>query len=179
MRIAFSGSHRTGKTSLIDELLPQLPGYESFNEPYYLLLEEGYEFCHPPSLEDFEEQFERSIEVLDEGGADALFDRCPVDIIGYLLSHKDADKFAVEDRFPRVRTALEKLDLIVFVPIEERDRIQFSPSEDLGGDRSSVDEKLRELLLDDPLDSDVPILCVEGDLQTRIDAVIHEINKDW
>ena len=39
MRIAFSGAHRTGKTSLVDELLFLLPGYVSFDEPYHLMSE--------------------------------------------------------------------------------------------------------------------------------------------
>lgn len=175
MRIAFSGAHCTGKTSLVEELLRQLPDYVSFDEPYNLLVEEGYEFCHPPSLEDFEVQLERSIEILDEGGPDALFDRCPIDIVGYMISCADADVFAVDNWIPRAHTALKTLDLIVFVPIEVRDRIRFSTSDDSKEDRCSVDEKLRELLLDDSRDLDLQVLCVEGDLETRAKTVIREI----
>lgn len=174
MRIAFCGSHRTGKTSLIDELSQLLPGYVSIDEPYNLMTEEGYEFCHPPSLEDFEAQLERSIESLTDDGADVLFDRCPVDILGYLLTHADADSFALDDWMPRVSAALEALNLIVFVPIEERDRIRFSAADD-DGSRSSVDEKLRELLLDDAQDFGVDVITVEGDIATRARTVIREM----
>ena len=122
--------------------------------------EEGYEFGHPPSIEDFEAQLERSIDLLNQGGGDALFDRCPVDIIAYLLSHEDAALFAVEAWLPNLQAALEKLDLIVFVPVEVRDRIPYSVSDDSKGDRLSIDEKLRELLLDDSLGFGLQVLCV-------------------
>ena len=54
MRIAVSGAHRTGKTTLIEELSRALPTYTVVDEPYHLLEEEGYEFEALPSVEDFE-----------------------------------------------------------------------------------------------------------------------------
>lgn len=36
MRIAVSGSHRTGKSTLIAELAALLPGYSTVDEPYCL-----------------------------------------------------------------------------------------------------------------------------------------------
>jgi predicted ATPase len=42
MRIAFSGSHRVGKSTLVDRIAEALPTYTAVEEPYYLLEEEGY-----------------------------------------------------------------------------------------------------------------------------------------
>ena len=60
MRIAVSGAHRTGKTTLIDELLGALATFSAVDEPYCLLAEEGHAFAEMPCLEDFELQLERS-----------------------------------------------------------------------------------------------------------------------
>jgi AAA domain len=51
MRIAISGSHRTGKSTLIAALAESLSKYTTVDEPYHLMEEDGYEFSHPPSVE--------------------------------------------------------------------------------------------------------------------------------
>lgn len=40
MRIAFTGSHRVGKTTLAEEIAESLPDYEFINEGYLQLEEE-------------------------------------------------------------------------------------------------------------------------------------------
>src|SRR5689334_13113983 len=116
MRIAFSGSHRVGKSTLLELVRDALPSHATIDEPYYLLEEDGYEFAASPSVEDFEAQLERSLETLAEAGADALFDRCPADILGYLFTHEDAASFDADDWLDRTRRAMQTLDLVVFVP---------------------------------------------------------------
>jgi hypothetical protein len=177
MRIAISGTHRSGKSTLIEELSALLPKYATVDEPYHVMAEEGYEFCHPPSLEDFEAQIERSIESLSEGGANILFDRCPVDFLGYISAHEDADTFDFDEWLPRVRAAIQTLDLIVFVPVEARDRIAFSESDDDDESRAMVDETLREILLDDSLELGVEILEVEGEPERRVKTVMRRIRR--
>src|SRR5207247_11249902 len=81
LRIAVSGAHRTGKTTLVEELVRLLPTYTAIAEPYYFLEEEGHEFAEMPSLEDFELQLERSMKLLAEDGEDLIFDRCPASIL--------------------------------------------------------------------------------------------------
>ena len=104
MRIAISGSHLVGKTTLAEALVEALPRYELVPEPYYLLEEDGYEFAESPSIEDFERQLERSFQCIQDSGADVVFDRCPLDILGYLVTHRDAEAFHIEDWMPRVET---------------------------------------------------------------------------
>ena len=100
MRIAISGSHRTGKSTLLEELSERLPRYSTVEEPYVLLEEEGYSFATPPTLEDYEAQLERSLECMKLPGRDILFDRCPADFLGYALSHEDTSMFEIEVRRP-------------------------------------------------------------------------------
>lgn len=177
MRIAISGSHRTGKSTLIAKLSRLLPAYTIVDEPYHLMEEDGHEFSYPPSLEDFEAQLERSIEELSREGDDILFDRCPLDILAYLALHEDGDGFDLDAWMPRVRAAVETLDLAVFVPIEPRDRIALSPSDGEGPAREAVDEKLREILLDDSFELGVEALEVKGETERRARTVLRYLSR--
>jgi len=177
MRVAISGSHRTGKSTLVERLSAALPDYTVVDEPYHVMEEEGYEFSHPPSLEDFQAQLEHSIARLNEGEPDVLFDRCPVDFLAYISVHEDADAFDFEEWLPRVRAAVSTLDLIAFVPIEARDRITLAASGEERKLRKAVDEKLREMLSGDPYDFGVGIVEVEGEPDFRAGAVVERIRS--
>jgi hypothetical protein len=174
VRIAFSGSHRVGKSTLVQRVAERLPGYATMDEPYYLLEEDGYEFAEQPSLEDFEAQLARSLAALDDTGPDALFDRCPVDILAYLLEHDDATAFDHEDWLEQIRDAVQTLDLIVFVPIEDTDRIALAPHDD-AEHRLAVHDRLRNLLFDDGPGVDVEVLTVAGDVRARTDQIMVRI----
>lgn len=175
MRIAISGSHRTGKSTLLSELAGFMPTYRTVDEPYHLMEEDGHEFSHPPSIEDFEAQLERSIEELREAGEKVLFDRCPLDLLAYIAVHDEADSFDLDAWLPKVRDALQTLDLVVFVPIEERERIAFAASDDGEEDRTAVDEKLRELVVEDPYEFGLRVIEVHGDLESRAQAVLRKL----
>jgi len=180
MRIAISGSHRTGKSTLLSELAELLPSYTTVDEPYHLMEEDGHEFSHPPSIEDFEAQLERSLDELREAGDEALFDRCPVDFLAYIAAHDDAEEIDLEEWLPAVREALESLDLVVFVPVEERDRITFSAADDVGDMRRAVDEKLREILFEDPYELGLDgseVLEVRGDPERRAQTVLRRLRR--
>ncbi len=176
MRIAFSGSHRCGKTSLIAAVSDELGSYDVVDEPYHQLEEDGHEFSHPPSLEDFVAQLECSLELIGDNAAEVLFDRCPVDFLGYLLAHDDADGFELDAWRERVRAAVQTLDLIVFVPIEEPDRIKVPRSEDLDF-RADVDAKLKWLYDDDPLCLGVEVLTVDGKRRERLAQVLARVSR--
>lgn len=174
MKIAVSGAHRVGKTTLVEELSGSLPAYRTVDEPYHLLEEEGHEFAEVPTVEDFELQLERSIECVAEEEGDVLFDRCPVDFLAYLLTHDDADAFDLGDWLPRVRDAIAALDLIVYVPIEDPDRIARSPDAEW---RHRVDEQLRAILLDDPWDLAPSVLEVTGAPHDRARQVLARLRS--
>ena len=176
MRIAISGTHFSGKTTLVEALSEALPQYTIVEEPYHLLQEEGYEFAEIPSLEDFELQMERSFELLDENEPNVIFDRCPADVLGYLLTHADAEAFDLEKWLPRVQAAIRKLDLVVFIPIEEPDRIVLPLQEDAAF-RRRVDEKLKEIILENSFDLEVDVLEVTGSPKTRVERVLAHISE--
>jgi len=165
VRIAVSGAHRTGKTTLVEELSRLLPAHEVVDEPYHQLEEEGHEFAAIPSVEDFELQLERAIACLDGGGEDQLFDRCPADLLAYLLVHPDGDGFDLDDWLPRARAAMRRLDLVVYVPIERPDRVAVPADE--RALRRRVDEALRERLLDNGWELEADVLEVTGSTGER------------
>jgi len=172
MRVAFSGTHRVGKTTLIGAVAERLPAFAVVEEPYWLLEEEGYESSDPPSIEDYERQLRRSIEAIADAPRAALLDRCPLDFLAYLQAIDDElDADAWRDD---VRDSIALLDLVVVVPIEIPDRIAVAAHEDRRL-RRRVDDRLRTLALDDPFGLDAEILEVSGDLDTRVRQVLRAI----
>jgi hypothetical protein len=175
MNIAVSGSHRTGKTTLIGELAGMLPTFSAVDEPYYLLQEEGYVFADPPSVEDFVEQLERLVALLLGSEGECLFDRCPADMMAYLVAQGEAAASGI-DGYPGVGEAMRLLDLVVFVPIEDPDRVMGSDS-DLSSSRRRVDSELREIVLEDRWGWGVPALEVTGSAEARARRVAEYLER--
>ncbi len=176
MRIAISGSHVVGKTTLAEALAEALPSYDLVPEPYHLMAEEGHEFEEMPSIEDFERQLERSLRCLEESGLAVVFDRCPLDIVGYLQTHEDAEMFNLEDWMPRIRKHVAALDVIVFVPVEEPDRVSVPRSQ--ARLRAAVDAVLRDVILDDAYGLEVDVIEVTGSLGARLHQVMAYVRQD-
>lgn len=176
MRIAISGTHRVGKTTLAEALVDSLPGHVLVPEPYYLLEDEGHEFEDMPSLEDFERQLERSLTSLEDGATNAIFDRCPLDLVAYLRTHRQRAGFDIDHWLPRVRSQMATLDLVVFVPIESLDRVPVDRSE--AKLRARVDDQLRDLVLDDALDVGVRSVEVRGSVEVRLRQVLAHLEPD-
>lgn len=166
MRIAVSGAHRVGKSTLVEALGDALPKFVTVAEPYELLEEDGYESATPPTTEDFEAQLECSLEAFGDDQQNVIFDRCPADIVAYLSDSFDDDVW-----LDRVREAMQSLDLVVFVPIEARVQVE---SDAL---RESVDEKLREILVDDSLGFGVEVMEVHGDVGSRVRQVMSRLKS--
>lgn len=182
MRVAFAGTHRTGKTTLLEAVHVRLPGYGCVDEPYRWLEDEGHEFSDPPSREDFERQLRRSIDsIVDVGSgigsgagsaARTLFDRCPLDLVAYLQALDD--DFAIDDWLDEIRSAMATLDLVVLVSIETPDRIAVPSHEDRRL-RRRVDSRLQTLLLDDPYGVGTEVLEVAGTLDDRVAQVMRAL----
>jgi hypothetical protein len=177
VRIAISGAHATGKSTLVDALASELPNYKAVTEVYSDFVEEGYQFSFPPALEDFELQLQRSItNVLENTTSHVLFDRCPADYLAYLASWKHGGNDSIAGSFPAAASAMAGLDLVVFVPIENPDRIEFSELE-LPRLRRRVDQTLRRILIDDMWGFGVNVLAVKGSVSERLAQVLDHIRK--
>lgn len=171
MRVAVTGSHFTGKTSVLEELARLLPDYQLLPEPYYQLAEEGHLFHSSPALEDFEMQLVRALENLADSEPKTLFDRCPIDLLAYLLCHPESKRFGLRNWSAEIQAALAKLDLIFYLPIEVPERIQSASSQDQEF-RFAVDERLRELLFGDRCGWELSVIEIQGDLGSRVRQIL-------
>ncbi len=131
MRIAISGSHSLGKSTLVDAWLRAHGEYQREEEPYRAL------GLHGP----YEIRFREASTRLQNGiqlyycisrvhryggpGEAVIFDRSPVDYIAYSQytanqGQSDIDQDFVETMVPAVRESLDHLDILAFVPKSER-----------------------------------------------------------
>lgn len=173
MRIAVSGSHATGKSTLVRELTAGAPDLIAVEEPYYLLAEEGYPFSDPPSVDDFELLIERSLaEMASARSGSVIFDRSPADYLAYLAALQPGVSMA--DHISSVAGALATLDLLVYVPIEHPDRIETTEAPRL---RRRVDAILRDMLVTQAWGLTVPVVEVEGTPAERARQIVSLLNR--
>ena len=158
MRIAVSGTHFMGKSTLIEDFIKKHPNYKCEIEPYYKLQDEKtMELSLEPSLDSLLEQLDYSIEQLNQHANEhhIIFDRCPIDFIAYAMCAPDHDSVDINDseiseRFPEVKEALNNLDLIVFLPITKENSIVYT--EENPAYRKAADKYFKKIYRDDICD---------------------------
>lgn len=141
MRIAVSGTHRVGKSTLIEEFLRLHPEFEHEPEPYAVLVEDyGEEFSEEPCEEDFLRQLEFNLDRLVQHATEenVIYERCPLDFVAYLSA---LDVNVSETLMERISDAMQQLNLIVYLPLDDAYGDDEFPKL-----RKAVDRKLRELL---------------------------------
>ena len=174
MRVAISGTHAVGKTTLVRALATRLPDFECIEEAYLLLSDNGVEFSDRPSVDEFDAMFDlaaRTLSELEVGSQ--ILDRCPLDYLAYVAALSPAET-DLGSQIGQARDALRHLDLVVFVPIEVPDRIE-TGSITLPRLRRRVDELLRAMLVDDEWGFSVSALEVAGTIAERVDRVCARI----
>lgn len=157
MRIAISGTHCCGKSTLIEEFLATHPEFRCEPEAYEALEDRGEVFSAEPSADDFVRQLEYCVSRLDQfgPGENVIFERCPADYLAYLLAlqrlHRDPNARRLKERAIEVaQRAMQKLDVVLFV--RPSDRHYELSDEDDPELRTSVDAHLEAILLDNELD---------------------------
>ena len=143
MRIAVSGTHGVGKSTLIDEFLRRHPEFAHEPEPYTVMVEDlGEEFSAEPCVEDFRRQLEFNIDRLSQHAADenVIYERCPVDFLAYIHA---LDSQSAEALLDQVSEALQHLDLIVYLPFEEINEDEFPKLQ------RAVDRRLSSIFRED------------------------------
>lgn len=171
MRIGVSGTHGTGKTTLVEELCARLTDHVPVDEPCVLLEEEGYDFEYPPSIDDYRAQLRRSLQALRSPAPRVVFDRTPLDFLAYLAAHGLAVEAEVDTSM--LRAVLDSLDLVVIVPItSEAERLL--PAAEMLRLREAVNDVLLDLVHNDPLQvcEHLPVIELAGRLDGRPDTVL-------
>ena len=176
MRIAVSGTHVIGKSTLVEALGDRLPDHTVVPEPYELLADRGYEFAYPPILEDFVAQLRQSLAVLRRPAPNLILDRSPLDFLGYIYAGPGTERFDAEAWRRPIAAAMASLDLVVALrvdPMHEPEALV----EDITF-RLAVDEVLRDIIEGDELDlcEGVDILVLGGPWDRRLETVLAYVN---
>lgn len=159
MRVAVSGSHGTGKSTLIAAFLARRPDYAAEPEAFEILADD-IDFASPdtPTPDGLDALLRYTVAAVaaHPPGANVVFERSPVDYLGYAAASRrawDADARAdfLREAIPVVRASLRNLDLIVLLPVSRRGPVQGRADED-DKFRRRVDRCLRSALVDDDHD---------------------------
>lgn len=144
MRIAVSGTHCTGKSTLIDEFLRAHPEFTHEPEPYTVMVEDlGEDFAAEPCVEDFYRQLEFNIDRLQHyaPGERVIYERCPLDFLAYIDALDPKKTSILQDQ---VSDAVQNLDLIVYLPLDDT-----APDSEYPKLQKAVDRRLSAIFRDD------------------------------
>jgi predicted ATPase len=168
MRVAVSGSHSTGKSTLIAAFVGKRPQYVYEPEAYEVLADDiTLTSSEGPDPEGLKALLEYTASVLADHrrGASVIFERSPVDYLAYAAATRsvtpsDRAEF-IRAHLPTVRDSVRHLDLIVLLPVSSKGCIASRPGENERF-RKRVDDRLRRALIDDGYDifagRDVPVV---------------------
>jgi AAA domain len=183
MRVAISGSHCCGKSTLIDEFLLAHPDFAHEPEPYELLLEEhGEIFRAEVSAEDFQRQLKHSVERLALHRLDdsVIFERSPADFIAYMLALAELGRDSSGSRLAAqscaaARQGLQNLEVVVLLRAETE-----APDDEDIELRTEADDQLERILLYDSLDllpSKLLVIEAFGSTTQRLQTLEAALNQ--
>jgi ATPase subunit of ABC transporter with duplicated ATPase domains len=183
MRIAVTGTHGVGKTTLVEDLTGADTQFEVIAEPFIHFQSDGA-FVDGPNTEDFDAELNRSCDLILDWTCERplSFDRSPHDYIAYLevLSEAESCEWAPSAKqLARFERALQTLDLLVFVPLLDDDEI--AGTIEYPKLRRAIDVRLESILSDDELGlskMEVPVVEVSGGQQHRVLMVIESMPSE-
>ncbi|WP_460796637.1 DEAD/DEAH box helicase family protein [Microbacterium sp. GXF0217] len=128
MRIAISGTHGTGKSSLIADFHARHPAFAVHGDPHT---------GGGASVDSFVDQFQIAARRLQRmpSTADTIMERCPLDFLAYLEAWvalgRPGAAGQIDDLAEHAAAAMESVDLLVLLPLTPADGILIPESEDL------------------------------------------------
>lgn len=174
MRIVVSGTHGSGKSTLISDFALRHPEFTVLPDPFDLLDEAA---AGPRS---FAAQLRIAADRLtDDPSRDRLIaERGPLDFVAYLLAAAELEGTSVDDDIlrrgiKRTAAALRTVDALVVLPLTTSDPIHVGTDEDLEL-REAMDATLLELI-DDPeiVDERLTVLELTGAPARRLAGLEH------
>lgn len=179
MHVAISGTHGSGKSTLMSDFAMSHREWTVLPDPYEYtdLAEEA------SSAVAFGQQLNVAARRLSEPAVGPqLAERSPLDFLAYLHAldalgrpGDPADLF--ELNYWTASRAMTKVDLLVLLPLHARDGIEIGPDEDLEL-REVMNESLLELADDTDLVGAVPVVEIVGSRESRLmqlEAAINEL----
>lgn len=131
MRIAVSGAHSLGKSTIVNDWVSAYPDFNREEEPYRVL---GLNGPYQINFREKSTRLQNGIQLFynisrvlryADPTRNVIFDRGPIDYIAYSQytanqRTTDIDDSFIESMLPAVRESLEQLDVIAFVPKSEK-----------------------------------------------------------
>lgn len=174
MRIVVSGTHASGKSTLVSDFTAAHPEYTALPDPFELI----DETWDSPSAAMFAAQLRLSADRLIAGdhGQAFIAERGPLDFLAYLLALAELSGGTVGEAILEQATeltvqALSTVDLLVLLPLAASDPIQAGDDEHLEL-REATDQILLELA-DDPdlVGPRLTVAEITGDPGSRLAAL--------
>ncbi|GAA1916160.1 hypothetical protein GCM10009775_05810 [Microbacterium aoyamense] len=171
MRIVVSGTHASGKSTLVSDFARRHPDFTVLPDPFELI-DESWD---APSAASFAAQLRLSAVRLDprEAPDELIAERGPLDFLAYLAALEatsvDAGSRELWERSVRVTAeALANVDLIVVLPLNAVDGIAAGADEDEAL-RGAMNDALLDLIDDPDLVGDsTQVVEITGDRMQRL-----------
>ena len=155
MRIAVSGSHGVGKSTLIDRFLREHPEYVHEPEAYEVLADDvELTESGAPTRDGLTQLLTYAVATLAAraGQPNVIFERSPVDYLAYAAAsvgawERDEIRDFLRAQRPIVRASIRNLELIAYIPLSKN-----GPAPRSGEDkafRHRVDSCLKAALFED------------------------------
>jgi hypothetical protein len=183
VRIAVSGTHCSGKSTLVEDFLALHGDYVHEPEPYEWLTElHGEPLGEELTAGDVCRQLEVSVErwCSYDRGARVVGERAPLDFVAYIRALTDLRRQpglfsrAIEAECDLVARGMAHVDLLVVLPLNDADRIAAPEWEDLEL-RAAMNDCLLEIVNSDELlrlgCGLVEVVQIEGARQARLAAM--------
>lgn len=170
MRVVVSGTHASGKSTLISDFALARPEYSRLGDPFEELPNED----EIVGVAAFLEQLRIASARLEEDSDDHLIaERGPWDFLAYLLAWQslgrtDLHPRLVEEAMDRTRTALCRIDLLVVLPLDESIPV---PDDEDPALRTAMNRELLDLVDDPDLMGECRTGIITGDGGTRLHAL--------
>ncbi|WP_395245753.1 hypothetical protein ACGGZK_08080 [Agromyces sp. MMS24-K17] len=174
MRIVVSGTHSSGKSTLISDFALRHPEFTVLPDPFELV----DETWDAPGAAMFAAQLRVAAARLgpEESAGDLIAERGPIDFLAYLLALDELTGSAGSreflERAAAITTeALGHVDLLVVLPLTARDRLAPGPDEHLEL-RAAMNDALLDLV-DDPdlIGGRSKVVEIAGDRAARLAAL--------
>lgn len=174
MRIVVSGTHASGKSTLIADFAMRHPEFAVLPDPFELI-DDSWD---TPSTAMFMAQLRVAAQRLgsDDEGESLIAERGPIDFLAYILAMAElsgttADGDLVERAMALTADALGRVDLLAVLPLTPGRPIHVGDDEQLEL-RSAMNDVLLELIDDPDLIGDRLAVCeITGDPGERLAAL--------
>lgn len=174
MRIVVSGTHASGKSTLVSDFALRHPEFVVLPDPFELV-DEAWD---SPSAALFAAQLRLSAARLhpDQTSGHLIAERGPIDFLAYLLALDELNRATssralIEQSIQVARDAMQHVDLLIVLPLEAGARI-FAPTDEDLPLREVMNVVLLDLVADEAIiGADSNVVEIAGGRNQRLAAL--------